>query len=110
MENDLAAIASRAETARFRAAVPRRGSGLRGVGGRWARDAPSSRSIRRTCKKRRWAGNAGELLGKWDTMTPGGAGWLLSAGQVEKWVREAVTKGVAAASVPGEQMPLFEDV
>jgi hypothetical protein len=70
-------------TARFRAAVPRRGSGLRGVGGRCARDAPSSRSIPRTCKKRWWAGNAGELLGKWDMMAPGGAGWLLSAGQVE---------------------------
>ena len=42
-------------------------------------------------------------------MAPGGAGWLLSAGQVEKWVREVVTKGVAAAGVPGEQMPLFED-
>jgi hypothetical protein len=79
------------------------------VGGRWARDAPSSRSIPRTCKKRWWAGNAGELLGKWDTMALGGAGWLLSPGQVEKWVREAVTKGVAAAGVPGEQMPLFED-
>ena len=42
-------------------------------------------------------------------MAPGGAGWLLSAGQVGKWVREVVTKGVAAAGVPGEQMPLFED-
>jgi hypothetical protein len=47
-------------------------------------------------QERWWAGNAGELLGKWDTMASGGAGWLLSAGQVEKWVREAVTKGVAA--------------
>ena len=27
----------------------------------------------------------------------------------KKRVREAVTKGVAAAAVPGERMPLFED-
>ena len=76
------------------------------MGGRWARDAPKLEEYPAYLQEERWwADNAGELLGKWDTMALGGAGWLLSAGQVEKWVREVVTTGVAAAGVPGEQMP-----